>query len=154
MSLIRYQSPDLAAWPSFDRWITLRDDLNTLFELPFWSNFGRQSQLFSGWSPALDLYQNNDDVIALVELPGMRKEDIEISLHDGTLTISGERKSETSDGAAERTERYVGKFRRSITLPARVDASKVSATYRDGILTVTLPKAEEAKPKQIQVDAG
>jgi len=132
----------------------LRDDLNTLFELPFWSNFGRQSQLFSGWSPALDLYQNTDDVIALVELPGMRKEDIEISLHNGTLTISGERKSETSDGAAERTERYVGKFRRSITLPARVDASKVSATYRDGILTVTLPKAEEAKPKQIQVDAG
>jgi len=154
MSLIRYQSPDLAAWPSFDRWITLRGDLNTLFELPFWSNFGRQSQLFSGWSPALDLYQNNDDVIALVELSGMRKEDIEISLHDGTLTISGERKSETSDGAAERTERYVGKFRRSITLPTRVDASKVSATYRDGILTVTLPKAEEAKPKQIQVDAG
>jgi len=130
----------------------LRDDLNTLFELPFWSNFGRQSQLFR--SPALDLYQNNDDVIALVELPGMRKEDIEISLHDGTLTISGERKSETPDGAAERTERYVGKFRRSITLPARVDASKVSATYRDGILTVTLPKAEEARPKQIQVDAG
>src|SRR5438132_1491828 len=98
MSLIRYQSPDLAAWPPFDRWITLRDDLNTLFELPFWSNFGRQSQLFSGWSPALDLYQNNDDVIAVVELPGMRKEDIQISLHDGTLTISGERKSETSDG--------------------------------------------------------
>jgi len=154
MSLIRYQSPDLAAWPSFDRWITLRGDLNTLFELPFWSNFGRQSQLFSGWSPALDLYQNNDDVIALVELSGMRKEDIEISLHDGTLTISGERKSGTPDGAAERTERYVGKFRRSITLPTRVDASKVSATYRDGILTVTLPKAEEAKPKQIQVDAG
>ncbi len=154
MSLIRYQSPDLAAWPSFDRWISLRDDLNTLFELPFWSNFGRQSQLFSGWSPALDLYQNTDDVIALVELPGMRKEDIEISLHNGTLTISGERKSETSDGAAERTERYVGKFRRSINLPTRVDASKVSATYRDGILTVTLPKAEEAKPKQIQVDAG
>ena len=144
----------MAAWASFDRWITLRDDRNTLFELPFWSNFGHQSQLFSGWSPALDLYQNNDDVIAVVELPGMRIEDIEISLHGGTLTISGERKSETSDGAAEQTERYVGKFRRSITLPTRVDASKVSATYRDGILTVTLPKAEEAKPKQIEVDAG
>src|SRR6266568_2527158 len=136
MSLIRYQSPDLAARSSFDRWITLRDDLNTLFELPFWSNFGRQSQLFSGWSPALDLYQNNDDVIAVVELPGMRKENIEISLHDGTLTISGERKSESSNGEkAERTERYIGKFRRSITLPTRVNANKVSATYRDGILT-------------------
>ena len=99
--------------------------------------------------------RNNDNVIAVVELPGMRKEDIEISLHEGTLTINGERKSESSNGEkAERTERYIGKFRRSITLPARVDANKVSATYRDGILTVTLPKAEEAKPKQIQVNAG
>jgi HSP20 family protein len=107
---------------------------------------------FSGWSPALDLYQNNDNVVAVIELPGMRKEDIEISLHDGTLTISGERKSEPSNGEkAERTERYVGKFRRSITLPTRVNANKVIATYRDGILTVTLPKAEEAKPRQIQV---
>jgi HSP20 family protein len=82
----------------------------------------------------------------------MRREEIEISLHDGMLTISGERKREASNYAeAERTERYIGKFRRSITLPTRVDANKVSASYRDGILTVTLPKAEEAKPKQIQV---
>ena len=71
------------------------------------------------------------------------------------LTISGERKMETQEGdKAERSERYVGKFRRSITLPTRVDANKVSATYKDGILTVTLPKAEEAKPKQIQVNVG
>jgi|SRR5919198_654399 HSP20 family protein len=154
MSLIRYQSPDLATWPSFDRWSTLRDDLNALFELPLWAGFGRQGQLFTGWSPALDLYQNKDNVIAVIELPGMRKEEIEISLHDGTLTIAGERKSEASNGEqAERTERYVGKFRRSIGLPVRVDASKVNANYRDGILTVTLPKAEEAKPKQIQVQA-
>jgi len=82
----------------------------------------------------------------------MSREDIEISLHDGTLTISGERKRETSGAEkSERTERYVGKFRRSITLPTHVDANKVSAIYRDGILTVTLPKAEEAKPKQISV---
>ena len=68
------------------------------------------------------------------------------------LTISGERRRETSNGEkAERTERYIGKFRRSITLPVRVDANKVSASYQDGILTVTLPKAEEAKPKQIRV---
>ena len=82
----------------------------------------------------------------------MRKEDIEISLHDGTLTISGERRREPLNGEkAERSERYVGKFRRSITLPTRVNANEVSATYRNGILTVTLPKAKEAKPKQIQV---
>ena len=155
MSLIRYQAPELSNWPTFGRLSNLRDELDTLFELPFWSNFGRQTQLFSGWTPALDLYKNNDNLIAVVELPGMRKEDIEISLHDGMLTIGGERKSETREGdKAERTERYIGKFRRSITLPTRVDANKVRATYKDGILTITLPKAEEAKPKQIHVNVS
>jgi HSP20 family protein len=153
MNLVRYQAPELTPWAASDRWSTLRDELNSFFEMPFSSGFGRAGQLFTGWSPALDLYENNDNVIAVVELPGMRKEDIDISLHDGTLTVSGERKRETSGGGekAERTERYIGTFRRSIALPTRVDANKVSATYQDGILKVTLPKAEEARPKQIKV---
>ncbi|HEX4696919.1 MAG TPA: Hsp20/alpha crystallin family protein [Candidatus Udaeobacter sp.] len=152
MNLIRYQTPELASWGASNRWGTLRDELDSFFELPFWSNVGRAGQLFTGWSPALDLYQSNDNVVAVVELPGMRKEDIDISLHDNTLTISGERKRESKNGEnAERTERYIGTFRRSIALPTRVDANKVSATYENGILKVTLPKAEEAKPKQIQV---
>jgi HSP20 family protein len=141
---------------SLNRWANLRDDLDTLLELPFFTGGTRQAQLFTGWTPALDLYQNNDNVVAIVELPGMRKEDIEISLHDGTLTIGGERKSEEGGNGdnATRTERFTGKFRRSITLPTRVDANKVNATYKDGLLTVTLPKAEEAKPKQIQVNVN
>lgn len=152
MSLIRYQSPELATWPSFDRWANLRDEMNSLFELPPASASGREAQLFNGWNPALDLYQDADNVSAVVELPGMRKEDIEISLHDGTLTVAGERQGTPSeDEKAERTERFSGKFRRSVTLPTRIDAGKVSATYKDGILTVTLPKAEEAKPKKIEV---
>jgi HSP20 family protein len=157
MSLIRYQTPSSALWPSLNRWASLRDDLDTLLELPFLSGGGRQAQLFTGWTPALDLYQNNDNVVAVVELPGMRKDDIEISLHDGTLTIGGERKKAQPDGNGEnatRTERFTGKFRRSVTLPTRVDANRVNATYKDGILTVTLPKAEEAKPKQIQVNVS
>ena len=81
--------------------------MNSLFDLPTMGNLGRQAQLFSGWTPALDLYQNNDNVVAVVELPGMRKEDIEISLHDGMLTIAGERKSSAGEGEnAERTERF------------------------------------------------
>ena len=156
MSLIRYQTPTSVRWPSLDRWASLRDDLDTLLELPFLNGSTRQGQLFNGWTPALDLYQNNDNVVAIVELPGMRKEDIEISLHDGTLTIGGERKSRTESNGdtAARTERFTGKFRRTITLPTRVDGNKVNATYTDGILTVTLPKAEEAKPKQIQVNVS
>src|SRR5881394_3039445 len=105
MSIIRYESPETLAWPALDRLSSLRDELDSLFELPGWSNFGRQTQLFSGWSPALDLYQNNDNVVARVELPGMRKEDIEISLHDGTLTIGGERKSQSGGGNGESATR-------------------------------------------------
>ena len=152
MNLIRYQVPDSAPWSALDRWSNLRDELNSFFDMPFWSSFGRTGQLFTGWSPALDLYESGDHFVAVVELPGMRREDIDISLQDGTLTISGERKRESNNGkTAQRTERYVGTFRRSIGLPTGVDPSKVSATYEDGILKVTLPKAEEAKPKQIQV---
>ena len=154
MSLIRYQTPDTSVWRTLDRFANLRDEINTLFEGP-WSSTMRTPQLFSGWTPALDLYQTNDDVVAVVELPGMRKEDIEISLQDGMLTISGERKDDTPEGDnTARTERFVGKFRRSISLPTRVDVNKVNATYKDGILTVTLPKAEEVKPKQIQVSVS
>lgn len=155
MSLIRYQTPDLSPWRWMDRWSNLRDEMNNLFEGGAWPSLVPQAQLFTGWTPALDLYQTNDDIIAVVELPGMRKEDIELSLHDGMLTISGERKDETrEDDKNARTERFVGKFRRSISLPTRVDANKVNATYKDGILTVTLPKAEEVKPKQIQVNVS
>jgi HSP20 family protein len=152
MKLIRYQAPDSTPWPALDRWSNLRDELNSFFDMPFWSNFDRTGQLFTGWSPALDLYESGNHFVAVVELPGMNKEQIDISLHDGTLTISGERKHESNNGeTAQRTERYVGTFRRSIALPTHVDPSKVSASYQDGILKVTLPKAEEAKPKQIQV---
>jgi HSP20 family protein len=152
MNLIRYQTPDTAPWLAPDRWSNLRDELNSFFDMPFWSGFGRGSQLFTGWSPALDLYESGDRLTAVVELPGMRKEDVDISLHDGTLTISGERKRESANGEnAQRSERYVGTFRRSISLPAQVDAGKVTASYENGILTVTLPKAEGAKPKQIKV---
>jgi HSP20 family protein len=91
-----------------------------------------------------------------VELPGLKKDQINLSLHEGVLTISGERKQEqeTKQGDTFRSERYFGKFQRSVTLPTAVDSGKVKATYKDGILTVDLPKAEEAKPKQIAVSVS
>jgi len=116
----------------------------------------RDLGLFSGWAPSLDMFQDKDDVFVKVELPGMKKEEINISLHDGVLTISGERKREekTGEGETFRSETYYGKFHRSVTLPTLVDSTKVKASYKEGILTVTLPKAEEAKPKQIEVSVS
>ena len=84
----------------------------------------------------------------------MKKEEIDISLHDGCLSISGERKSESNHEGAEiyRAERFFGRFQRTVTLPTPLRTDKVKAQYKDGILTVTLPKAEEAKPKHIDVN--
>jgi HSP20 family protein len=151
MNLIRYQRPDLA-WPTFGRLSSLRDELDRLFESP-WAELSRTSQLLSGWTPALDVYEDKENFIVKAELPGMRKEDIDVSLHDGSLSISGERKSETKHEDAEvyRAERFFGRFQRAVTLPAPVAADKVKAQYMDGVLTVTLPKTEEAKPKKIDV---
>jgi HSP20 family protein len=120
----------------------LQDELDRLFESP--------SQ---AWAPALEVHEDKDGYTIRVELPGTRREDIEVSLQDGALVISGERKAEAikEDTEVHRQERYFGKFSRTLTLPTAVSGDKVKAAYKDGILTVTLPKAEEAKPKQIAV---
>lgn len=153
MSLIRYQFPETSPWPSSDRLSTLRDEVNRLFDFSWPS---RDSGLFSGWSPALDVHDNKDSLVVQVELPGMKKEEIDIALHEGVLTVSGERKaeSERKEGEVFRSERYFGKFQRSVTLPIAVDAGKVKASYKDGILSIDLPKAEEAKPKQIAISVS
>ena len=150
MSLIRYQTPELSNWTSFDRLASLRDEMNRLIDFSFPS---RDTGLFSGWSPTLDVYDEKESFVVKVELPGMKKEDIDISFHDGALTVSGERKHEreNKEGETFRSERYFGRFQRSLTLPAAVDASKITATYKDGVLHLDLPKAEEAKPKRIDV---
>lgn len=151
-NLTRWQRPELTSWPTVGRLFGLRDELDRLFETSF-GELARAPQLLGVWNPAVDLYEDKDNVIVKVELPGMKREDIEVSLHAGALSISGERKSEGKFEEAEtyRTERFVGRFQQSLTLPAQVDAAKVNATYKDGVLSVTLPKVEEAKPKQIEV---
>ena len=153
MALLRWQRRETARWLPFQHLSTLRDEIDRFFESPLagW-NEGLQP-FMSGWSPALDVYEDKDNLVVKAEIPGMKKEEIEISLHDDLLTLSGERKSEkkSDEGDIHRSERFVGRFQRTLTLHAPVDAEKVKATYQDGILTVTLPKAEAAKPKQIQV---
>ena len=154
MNIIRYHNPgrsDLAQ--AFDRFAVLRGELDRLFDSSFGPAF-RTPGSFHRWTPALDVYQDKDQFTVVAELPGLKKEEIELSLHDGVLTISGERKQEKKGEEGYRNERFFGRFQRSVTLPASVDGNKVKATYQDGILKVVLPKAEEAKPKQIEVSVG
>jgi HSP20 family protein len=130
--------------------------LDRFFEAPFGDWARSSSQLLGVWTPALDVSETKDNYIVKAELPGMKKEDIEVSLHDGCLSISGERKAEEKSEGAEvyRAERFVGRFQRALTLPAPVAGDKVKAEYKDGILTVTLPKTEEAKPKTITIQSA
>ncbi|MDB6057915.1 MAG: heat shock protein Hsp20 [Verrucomicrobiales bacterium] len=157
MTLTRWQKPE-QNWTvtPFRRMTTLRDEIDHMFDRAFGQFFESptQTQLGSGWVPGVDLYEDKDAFTVKCELPGMKKEEIDISLHEGFLTISGERKHEEqkTTGEVYRTERYEGRFSRSLSLPSKVNAEKINATYKDGVLTVVLPKAEEAKPKQIQVN--
>jgi HSP20 family protein len=154
-SLTRWQRPVLSTWPGFGRLTDLRDDIDRLFESPL-TEWARNSNLLSGWNPALDLYEDKDNLYVKVELPGMKREDIEVSLHKGSLSISGERKGEEKHEDAEvyRAERFFGRFQRTVTVPASLAVDKVKAQYKDGILTITLPKTEEAKPKHIDVNVS
>jgi HSP20 family protein len=131
----------------------LRDEIDRLFEMPM-TAWAETSPWMSGWTPALDVYEDKDQFVVKVELPGMKKDDIEVSLHNGSLTISGERKSELErkEEGVYRAERYFGRFQRTVDLPMSVAEDKVKAEYRDGILSIALPKTEEAKPKQISVN--
>ena len=153
--LTRWERPELATWPGFGRLTDLRDEIDRLFETPL-AELARSSQLLSGWTPSLDVYEEKDNLIVKAEIPGMKREDIEVSLHDGSLSISGERKSENKYEGAEayRSERFFGKFQRTVALPTPVAADKVKAQYKDGVLIVTLPKTEEAKPKQIDISVS
>lgn len=158
MTLAKWRKPELWASSPLRRMNNLREDVDNLFNLAFGrllQPFGTEpsSQFLEGWFPAVDVYEDKDTVVVKAEVPGMKKDEIDISLHDGFLTLSGERKQETKEEDAEtyRSERWLGRFHRTITLPCRVDAEKIKATYTNGILSVSMPKAEEAKPKQIPI---
>jgi HSP20 family protein len=144
MKLIRYERPGLVL-PGLGRLANLQDELERLFESPL-----------RAWAPALDVREDKDKFVIRAELPGLKREDIDVSLQDGALVISGERKFEKTEEGVEvhRQERYYGKFERTLTLPEPVAADKVKAEYKDGVLTVTLPKTEEAKPKKIDVSVN
>jgi len=110
----------------------------------------------TAWAPALDISERKDAYLVAVELPGLKPQDLDITMEDGLLTIQGERQftSESSEQQFHRVERRYGAFRRSITLPTHAMAEGIEASFEDGVLQILVPKAEEAKPKRIQVRSG
>jgi HSP20 family protein len=150
MSLIRWNpTRELSAWPS--ELLSIQREMNRLFD-----TFARGDEDIIGlsrWAPAVDIAERDDEYLVRMELPGVRKEDVRITIENNILTIRGEKKQEETktDDGFRRVERSYGSFQRSFTLPSAVRADKVDAVTQDGVLTVKLPKAEEARPKQIEV---
>jgi HSP20 family protein len=141
----------LSRWEPFRDMLSLRSDMDRLFS----SLFGGLAEEREGfWAPIVDIEEDNESIIVRAEIPGLKREDIKVSVQGNRLTITGERKqeSETKNKTFHRVERSYGKFSRMITLPTDVDADKVKANYKDGILNITLPKPEAIKPKHIDVE--
>lgn len=124
-----------------------------LANTPFWSE---QGAVNATWTPVVDVFEGKDAIRIVAELPGVRAQDVKISLENHTLTLRGEKQQETQD-TGERTHRYervFGSFERTFTLPTTVDPDKIEASYADGVLTISIPKVEKARPREIPVTAG
>jgi HSP20 family protein len=146
----------LTPWNPGREFSQLQDRINRLLSDPY--GRGDEGLMNQGnWIPPVDIYQNNDHELVLkAELPDMKREDIEVTVDGNTLTIKGEKKleKEVKEDQFQRIERAYGTFSRSFTLPPNVDASKLGAEYRNGVLTVEIPLREDAKPRQIEVKAA
>jgi len=107
----------------------------------------------SAWSPAVDIFEKGEELLIRAEVPGVERDSIDVKVEDNTLILSGERVRETEDEdtQAYRRERVYGSFVRSFSLPKTVDATRISAAYKNGVLEISLPKAEEAKPRKIEI---
>ena len=154
MAIVRFQHPFTRSADDPFRDVTdIQGQMNRLFD----HLLGRPGQMASterGWAPPVDMYETKDELVMSAELPGLTQKDIHLSITGDLLTIRGERQR-SQEGAPDsyyRAERWWGRFERTLPLPIPVQAGKVKAAYRDGVLTVTLPKADEIKPKEIKID--
>lgn len=143
----------LERWEPFRELGDVRAEMNSLFD----AFFGRPVRVGATdriWAPVADLHETEDKLVVSAELPGVKEKEIRVTITGDLLTIRGERSEErdVKEEQYHRVERFFGKFERNIALPIPVQSDKVKASYRDGVLEIHLPKAEEVKPKEIKID--
>ena len=147
-------------WDPFRDLLGLQERMNKLFDESYRgiSRTGTEDDwaLGGSWAPAVDIYEQGSDIVLKAELPGVDPKDVDVRLENSTLTLRGERKfdNEVKKESYHRIERSYGSFTRSFTLPSVVDQAGIKAEFRDGVLRVTMPKREEAKPKQITINVS
>jgi HSP20 family protein len=144
----------IARWEPFRGVTTLQDQINRLFNDAF-EHTGEQSSL-SAWAPAVDIYETEHELVVKADLPDVDPKDLDIRVENNLLTIRGERKFEKKVNEENylRVERSYGSFARSFTLANTVNPDAIKAEYQNGVLTLSIPKREEAKPKQIKVNVS
>jgi HSP20 family protein len=147
----------IVRWDPFRDLTTLRDRMNRVFDESYRGLSGTAGDedwgLGGTWAPAVDIYEHEGNLVLKAELPGLNADDVDIRIENNVLTLRGERKfeAEVDKESCHRVERAYGTFLRSFTLPQVINQEKVKAEYRDGVLSLTLPRKEEAKPKQISI---
>src|SRR5262245_5876797 len=148
----------IVRWEPFRELVSLQERMNRLFDDSYRTRSGSGQEddwaLGGSWAPSVDIYEHDNTIILKAEIPGVDPKDVDIRVENNTLTLRGERKldHEVKRDDYHRVERSYGQFSRSFTLPSTVNTEKIKAEYKDGVLRLALPKREEAKPKQIQVD--
>jgi HSP20 family protein len=145
----------LVRWDPFRDLVSLKERMDRLFEDTFARSRSIEEGLAPGsWSPPVDIYETDENIVLQAELPGIERKDITLEVKDDILTLKGDRKfeKEAKQENYHRVERSYGSFQRSFTLPSNIKRDKVEAEFKDGILEVTLLKVEEAKPRQIKVE--
>jgi HSP20 family protein len=145
---------EITKWDPFRDFSTLRSEMERVFD----SMLGRypRERVEGLWAPLVDVEETKDNIVARIELPGMKKEDIKVTLVNNMLTVSGERKHQVEEKGKTyyRIERAYGKFQRTVELPTEVLGDKAKATYKDGILELVIPKSEKAKEKEIAIEVS
>jgi HSP20 family protein len=146
----------IVRWDPFRDVTTLQERMNRLFDqaLSRTRMDDEEGLTASMWSPAVDIFETHDSIVMKAELPGVSRENIDIQVEDNTLTLKGERRfeREVKEENYLRIERSYGAFQRAFNLPTGVQQDKIRAVFKDGVLEVTMPKAEETKPKQVKID--
>ncbi len=140
-------------WDPFRDLMGIQNEINRLFGRTYAG--GETAGVAGAWMPALDIYEAKDKFVVTVELPGLDPADVDVSVEDSTLIVRGERKfyQEVDEDSFHRVERRYGAFARSLALPQTANAEKIEASFDRGVLTIEVPKAEEAKPKKISIKA-
>jgi HSP20 family protein len=146
----------IVRWEPFRDLFTTQDRFNRILSQAFSNPFGDEDSKLGSWAPAVDIFETDENLVVKAELPGVNPKDVEVRVEDSTLYLKGQRRfeNEVKEENYHRVERSYGSFTRTFALPSSINADKVTAEYKDGLLTLTMPKREEAKPKTIKINVS